>query len=172
MGYRRNIKALLNLPTLDEDFRGFLCKLDKEATETNEPKGQHKKENFRENVQTCLICKKPGHSTRNCFFKDSNNQAGTSSDKHHGWKTKECTYCKKRGHLKEDCWSLKSVKVHLLKRSEKNKILNFNILINNLPCQAYLDTGSELNVARCSLLDKFQNIVIEPSDIVVKGFWW
>nr|CAI5847387.1 unnamed protein product [Callosobruchus analis] len=68
-----------NFKTPDELFRGFLCK---------------------ENVQTCLICKKPGHSTRNCFFKDSNNLAGTSSDKHHGWKTKECTYCKKRGHLK------------------------------------------------------------------------
>ena len=65
-------------------------------------------------------------------------------------------------HEKEQCWHFKSAKGHLLE--------NFYILLNGVSCKAYLDTGSELKVARSTVLQKIENISLKTSNIIVKGF--
>lgn len=150
-----------NYRTPEELFQGFLSKLESDSIF----KGSHastKRDTLKDVV--CYICNKPGHVGRRCRLRAQYSKFSYSANR----PFKKCANCGKNGHLKEDCWFVKNATVKTLQR-QVNDFYHIPITINNIECNGYLDTGSQINVAQVSLLNKL-NIELDTPNTCIIGF--
>lgn len=176
-----------NYNTPEELFQGFLSKIEydigTEKEKEKTPVYHERVVNHRRHPEIiCFNCKKPGHAAKKCWYRSEN--ADTSSvpstskntpnyEKKHPTMarrpTKTCSNCGKIGHLREDCWFLKPATVKILQRQVINDTYYIKVKINNVECQGYLDTGSQINVAQAKLVEKL-GIKINTADTYICGF--
>jgi hypothetical protein len=135
-------------------YKGFLCKIDVPVP--------MKTDDVARKPLKCDVCHKSGHTSRTCYFRTENSRTGdVSKNRPVFHKPKECTHCGKTGHERDNCWHLNPAKVHLLQRQVNNPIYNIH-------CKGFIDTGSQVNLAHTSLLNKL-NLELKPSKILIKG---
>lgn len=158
-----------NFATPEDLFTGFLSKFEKTAPETvtsgkpEQPQESRKLPDYLEvRPKLCHTCHKPGHLKSQCnkrFFKPERNIGTTPS----------CPICKRKGHTEQTCWFKNSRKVHTLNNRQVNSTYCLDIYISGKLFKGYLDTGSQVNVAKAHVAHNL-GIKLKSTDIVLKSF--
>lgn len=107
---------------------------------------------------SCQICKKPGHDTRECRYRDKanavqpRNQETIAAQSNVNRPT--CTFCSKVGHTYETCFKRERAVVSNVNCVGLPKLNSMLVIIGSFKLTAMFDSGAECSVIRESLAVK------------------
>lgn len=114
----------------------------------------------------CQICKRSGHDSRNCHFRDKNEklqphlQNDNKTVQHNNKNVPQnsgkptCTFCSRVGHTYETCYKRERAVVSNVNFVGMPKLNSMPVLVGNLKLFAIFDSGAECSVIRESLAAK------------------
>nr|XP_037875440.1 uncharacterized protein LOC119630363 [Bombyx mori]XP_037875446.1 uncharacterized protein LOC119630363 [Bombyx mori] len=126
---------------------------------SNMQQGPVKRQRFSDKPSLyCQQCKKPGHDTRDCRYRD---KADNPQLRHHDDKTvpqrdnkPTCTFCSRTGHTYETCYKRERAIVSNVNCVGAPKLNSIPVLIGGLKFFGIFDSGAECSVIRESVASK------------------
>lgn len=136
---------------------------------SSKEQGSAKRSRFADRASLfCQTCKKHGHDTAECYFRDKTVTAPTrpqggkpdvkseakTENKSHNSNKPTCTYCSKVGHTIESCFKRQKDVISNVNCLGSPKLNSMSVLIGDLKLNAIFDSGAECSVMRESLAAK------------------
>lgn len=120
--------------------------------------GPAKRPRFDKPSLFCQVCKKPGHDTRDCRYRD---KTDSSQPRQHDNKTAPqnvgrptCTFCSRVGHTYESCYKRERAVVSNVNCVGTSKLNSMPVVLGNFNILAIFDSGAECSVIRESVAAK------------------
>jgi hypothetical protein len=108
----------------------------------------------------CQVCKKPGHDTRDCRYRDKNENPQPRHPDNKTVPQKDmsnkptCTFCARIGHTYETCFKRERAVVSNVNCVGVPKLNSMPVVIGKLKLHAIFDSGAECSVMRESVAAK------------------